>query len=787
MAKESYVCVLCQHEFESEELPKRCPDCLARDGVERLGPAKRAAIEGGAGGSRVGLLAAAVAFVVIAGAVAAFFLTDRGGGGSDEPASGAPSGGATSPGGSATPAPVDPGVAPDPTEAGEALTALAGAQVAGGTAEEKRTALLGYLVGRVKAGKLRRHDREQAFERAPLRADQIATRLSAGSVPPLVSLEVASFVSALGRAAGLEGVVVEETDAPNSATSLTRKRFAAQVGGVVVDPWAADGRAGEAKRAPVDPRIVRAYFQGLGALAAAEQEDFKQANEKVALALKLAPEEPALIFLKGQVTVLSGMVQFGIEDLERALARREDALGRYNLGVAYVQAQRFFKANESLRRAIELDPKFAGAWLALANLYLARISLSPATEREGLVRSAQEAIEKARAVDPDAEGIAPLSAQVLLAQDDERGALTVLDDAVRAHPERPHAYLLLGALLANKGSWAELVAYLKKGWKHNPDNAEIRGMLVMGYLQQGRLDEAEKILIEALAANPGQPDVRVELAGLMAQRGDGNAAHRLLEEELQRFPESDKAALLLAEIDLNANDLEKAAERADAVLARQPTLFEALALRYIVAVRQEAKTDAAALLNRVATARPNGRTVLAHLLLGEGLVEEAAAVLEVVVRDRPGSVAETVMLVGAYTAAGRDADAGRVADGALAAVPDEHRAELQRNIAMVQVEARRARAAMEAAEHAPGPEASPETAPASPPDESPEDGAETATPVPGPPSGGAMPLAPSIGGSGLPSVRMPLIRMPSAPGEERDRGLPGPGPGLELPDLPTAP
>ena len=796
MSEKSYRCVLCGNDFTSEEPPKRCPACLSSKGVQEAALASGGASRGAAkdgGGPTSGVLWAVGAAVVIAAAIAGWFLFAGDGPGPEAPATGAAqraSGGGGTP---VTPAAVDAVAAPDPAAATPAVAQYAtGAVLAAapdGT-EAKALALREHLLSLAKGQKLRRLSVDTGLDRRPLTADAITVALAAGETPPpLTTLEAAAFVVALAQGAGLPADVVEEKSDQGSATSITRKRIYARVAGVTVDPWEAEAKAAvdEAKLRPLDATTVRAFFQGLEALAAAEKQDFKGANAAVALGLGLAPDAPVLTFLKGQIAVLSGMVQFGIEDLERALAVEEDALGRFNLGVAYVQAQRFFKAHEALRRAIELDAKFAPAWLGLAQLHLARLAISPEGEQEGLIQSAQEAIEKARAIEPDAEGIAVTSAQVLLASDDERGAITVLDEAIRVHPERPQPYVLLGSLLANKGKWAELVSYLKGGLEKNPGEAQIRQLLLVAYLSQDRADEAERLLTDALAANPEMPDLRVELAGLLAQAGRKDDAHRLLEEEIQKFPESEKGALLLAQLDLDAGKPAEAAKRLDAVLESQPGRFEALVLRYIAAAQSKDEATQKKLLDRVATAQPNGRSILAQLLLEQGLVEEGAAVLDAVLRDRPGSPGESIMLYATYVSLGRLEDAARVRAAALEAAGDA-RSQMEAQLDQVLQEATRVHAAAAAAAAEEAAAAAGATAPAPTGDEGGEgDGGPEAAPGDGErvPSPG---IDTGLGGApgGIPKIDIDL-KLPDAPGEKRDRKLPGGGPKIDLPDLGTMP
>ncbi len=696
MAEHNCICLLCGHSFATEEEPDRCPECLRASGLH-TGEGVVAGAKTSEGMRRktfYPLMALVVALVVVGGLVAYFVLVADDHGPRERALV------------DAELTAVSLEAAPDPVASGAKLSALAQSHDLPSPASpvaERVVALSDFFATpSVNRALVLRGD-EDPIVRAPLTAEDLAGLLVGGErLPPLLSLEGASLVAALADYLGLEAELQEDQSAPNSATSLARKRFMAHVAGAPGSPPVLFDHFGRTldqdPGAPVDRDARRAYFQGLVTLAQAESEDYRAANEALSRSLALLPDCPSLLFLKGQLAVLRGMVQFGIEDMERAVARREDALGRYNLGVAYLQAQRFFKAHQALRRAVELDRQFVGGWLALANLHLARLPLSPAEEREGLIRSAEEAVDQARLIDPSAEGIAPVGAQVMLAQGDERGAFALLDDAIQANPERPAPYVLLGTMLANQQKWSEMLAYVRMGYAANPANSQLRHLLVTGYLAENRPDAARRVLSEALAANPSLPDIRVELASLLLEAGDTGGAERLLAEELDARPDSTMAALLLAQLDLEAGQPRESAERLDAVLERQPANFEALVLRYIVALELAREGEAAEILRRISTAQPHGRSYLAQMLLEQGMFERGVQVLRDVLRDRPDSVGDTTMLVAALTMADREEEA-ELAREQLLALAGDQREMIAQQLDAVQAEARQVRAAHQQGVH----------------------------------------------------------------------------------------
>ncbi len=746
MAEKSYVCVLCGHEFQSAETPKRCPECLSANGLQEneAAPTKGSASpqSGPSGSGNRGKLVA-VAVLIAAVVAAAFLLWPK--------------------------TEVEVGEKAESKEAGRlASTPDEKAYVESHLKKSDAARIAAHFAKLAADGAIKLWNPDEKFGRQPMKRDELLQGLGDEKPQTVSYLEMALAVRSVALVRGLKYEIVEEKGLPDTATSPVRKRILARINDVVVDPWSKDGVATTSKPLVVLTNDeVEAFRLALLAISAAEKEDMKAASSAVLRATKLAPSQPSLQFLKGQIAHMSGMVQFGIEDMEKAIATEEDSLGRFNLATAYIAAQRLVPAHEALRRAIELDPNSIRAWLAHASLQLGRISISPEEKRESLIAEAKEAVAKARTINPEADGVAAIAAQVALASGDERGAFVILEEAVTLHPDRPQPYILLASLLANKGKWAELVAYVKRGLRNIPEDTQLRHLLIMAYLQQGRPAAAISFLEDMLAEHPEFEGLRVELAGLLEESGEHKRAREVLDEELKRFPDSEQAPVLRAQLDLEDGKIDEAIAQLDAVLARGSAPFEVLVLRYIASLKSKTDDKAQELLRLIA-AQENGRSYLAQILLEQGMAAEGVAVLKNILADRPNSLSEAVLLVAAYTKLGREEDAKR----ARAALLEKHGDEpgLAEYVDMMQAEARRSRAEEEAAEK----------------EQEPEEDAETPAPAETDDEPGEPAEAPAKGMPTPLTIEMPKIRMPSAPGEKpADSALPSPG--LDLPKMPELP
>jgi len=103
------------------------------------------------------------------------------------------------------------------------------------------------------------------------------------------------------------------------------------------------------------------------------------------------PSEAAREFEKGENVLKRGR---GEANLQEAINHWEKAVGIYpvfleahlRLGTAYMDLKQWGKAEATLRRAIEVDPKTANAWFALGEIYIHQKRIDDAEKalREGL-------------------------------------------------------------------------------------------------------------------------------------------------------------------------------------------------------------------------------------------------------------------------------------------------------------------------------------------------------------------------------------------------------------------
>lgn len=191
--------------------------------------------------------------------------------------------------------------------------------------------------------------------------------------------------------------------------------------------------------------------------------------------------DPSLQFAYGTALVRSGRSSEALavfDSLAEAGAERADLAVLF--GEAFAQEGDWPAAEESLRRALELDPRVAGAHTTLAEIFL----------RQGELDQAESELRAELATRPDERRSLFLLATVLDLADRNDEA----EEAVRAvlgqAPEDADARYLLGKILFGRGEYESAAAQLEAAVRLAPEDANIRYQLAQAYQRSGRRELA---------------------------------------------------------------------------------------------------------------------------------------------------------------------------------------------------------------------------------------------------------------------------------------------------------
>jgi len=215
-------------------------------------------------------------------------------------------------------------------------------------------------------------------------------------------------------------------------------------------------------------------------------------------------------------------------------ARKTDA-GAYAI---YLQAQQRaqmrtpedLKASVTLlRRALEIDPRYAPAWSALANNYLDQANLGalPAEEGRDLAR---DAALRALQADPlFAEAHARLA--TIAMHGDPAAAARHLERGLAVEPANATLRTTAATLLRNLGRLEESVRIGEETVREDPLNAGKFNNYALVLRDAGRLDDAKAAFRRALELSPRRGVTRGALAKVLLLEGDARGALAVVEEE----------------------------------------------------------------------------------------------------------------------------------------------------------------------------------------------------------------------------------------------------------------
>ena len=298
-------------------------------------------------------------------------------------------------------------------------------------------------------------------------------------------------------------------------------------------------------------------------------------------------------------------------------------LGRQRL--AKRTSESLAEAEQYFRRAAEIDPKFAVAYVGVADTLVARLGYT-GYPLAATLEKADAAIQKALALEPNlAEAVAG-AASVALLKEDYAAAEAGFRRAIDLSPSSPTAYrgcsrlyglmgrnedslrcatkaaeldplsvsvnLGLGRALERVGRFDDALARYRKAIEIDPSVPSSYLFVGSTYAHGlGRLDQAVPWFERAARIDPGSPTYSLALGGSHVDLGNMAEARRWLADAIRHGAEYQDVATVEALVQLYEGNLSKAEQISRKVLDTDPRNPHALNMLRIVGLRTGRQID----------------------------------------------------------------------------------------------------------------------------------------------------------------------------------------------------
>ena len=227
--------------------------------------------------------------------------------------------------------------------------------------------------------------------------------------------------------------------------------------------------------------------------------------------------------------------------LAEAMTNNLEAYRYYSLGVSKAQAFQNTQAIALLRKAVQLDPKFAMAYARIGYAY----SVTDFVPEKGRPFLAK-AIQLSDHLTPKDRLF--VTAWYDIARQDYPGAIRTLQQTIDQFPMETEAYTRLARLLYGEERPQEAITVVRRGLAAGPESGDLYNVLGVCYLGLGRYDEAIAAHQRYLELAPAEPNAHDSLGMSFQQSGRYDSAAAEYGAALSLDPEFEPAIIHLGDV-----------------------------------------------------------------------------------------------------------------------------------------------------------------------------------------------------------------------------------------------
>lgn len=319
------------------------------------------------------------------------------------------------------------------------------------------------------------------------------------------------------------------------------------------------------------------------------------------------------------------------------------------------------RARELLETAVDVDGSFVAARLLLAGAFT----------QENRMQEAERQLRQVLLIQPsNAQALTGL-AQLALERDDFDGAETLLRQSLE-HSTGPQPRLILTRLYINRGRLADANRLISEAAAVAPDDPEVIATQGLVKLAAGRFEEAAVLLENARAHLGNRLGVVLALAEAQLQNGAGENSRSTLRSALAAAPQSLPLRVALGTVELRLGNVDDVSSIARRLQAEFPARAEGYALEGEANIARR-RYDLAAQNFRTAYEQEESWRLLSRLVDAMRLAEtldDVIPVLEDWSTRYVNDVPSRLLLADVYRVVGRDREALSQYDRVLQAQDD---------------------------------------------------------------------------------------------------------------------
>jgi len=437
-----------------------------------------------------------------------------------------------------------------------------------------------------------------------------------------------------------------------------------------------------------------------------EQGDYRKANFELSNALQIDPNFADAYYWRGMSELKRGEAQKAYDNFGSAVEKGPHHLQAHlELGKLFLLARMPEKVEEKLQTVFKQDPNSKDALFLKAKLLLVSDQNGAALEtmqsliqqgyknveiyqmvtavyldREDL-KSAERFLDQGREEFPGSVELMALLANVYDLQHRSADAVVVINKMIEAEPGQEMHKIAMAQLLWKTGQEAESRKFLDAALGKEPDNARLWESVASFYFGQRDPAVAETTLRKGIEANPEGYALRFSLQMLLTQQGRYDEALRILQDclKLDKTPGASGTLttwIKLADVYFLQGDIDKSDEHVQLVLKDNPRNVEAMYIKGQIDCLVGNLDNAIAAFRQVTSEQPDFAD--AYLRLAEAHLrnkqqEMAITALQTARKTLPRDIRIPSALARLYLLKGDKAAVEDLLKDLLVAYPDEQR------------------------------------------------------------------------------------------------------------------